>query len=70
MTWKLRCWSIFRDACNGDRSTSSDRQPRAEAGGIHSNAYNFLSAVSSGVDPRTGMYSCSIRLPGVAANNL
>lgn len=40
------------------------------ADSIHSNAYNFLSAVNTGVDPRTGMYSCSISLPGVAANNL
>lgn len=44
--------------------------PLAEAGSIHSNAYNFLTAVTTGVDPRTGMYSCSISLPGVAANNL
>jgi len=38
--------------------------------GIHSNAFNFMSAVNTGVDPRTGMYSCSISLPGVAANRL
>ncbi|PTR24693.1 RHS repeat-associated protein [Luteibacter sp. OK325] len=43
---------------------------RAEAGAVHSNAFNFLSAVNTGVDPRTGMYSCSISLPGLAANNL
>ncbi|WP_426287297.1 RHS repeat-associated core domain-containing protein [Luteibacter sp. E-22] len=42
----------------------------AETGGIHSNAYNFLSAVHTGVDPRTGMYSCTVSLPGVAANAL
>lgn len=42
----------------------------AETGGIHSNAYNFLSAVNTGVDPRTGMYSCTVSLPGVAANTL
>ena len=46
------------------------RHSAAETGGIHSNAFNFMSAVNTGVDPRTGMYSCSISLPGVAANNL
>jgi RHS repeat-associated protein len=45
-------------------------RPGAETGGIHSNAYNFMSAVTSGVDPRTGMYSSSISLPVVPANNL
>lgn len=39
-------------------------------GAIHSNAFNFLSAVNTGVDPRTGMYSSSISLPGVPANHL
>jgi len=42
----------------------------ADTGGIHSNAFNFLSSVSTGVDPRTGMYSCSISLPSVATNSL
>ncbi len=42
----------------------------ADTGGVHSNAFNFMSAVNAGVDPRTGMYSCSVSLPGVAANNL
>nr|WP_063571994.1 RHS repeat-associated core domain-containing protein [Luteibacter rhizovicinus] len=51
-------------------ATPAAHEPVAGAGGIHSNAYNFLSAVNTGVDPRTGMYSCSISLPGVAANNL
>jgi RHS repeat-associated protein len=52
------------------RSDTRKPTPAAETAGIHSNAYNFVSAVTSGVDPRTGMYTSSISLPGVAANNL
>lgn len=37
---------------------------------INSNAYNFLSFVSSGVDPRTGTYSCSLSLSDFLANTL
>lgn len=40
--------------------------PLAE-GQIHSNAFNYVSA---GVDPRTGLYSASISLPGGVANAL
>ncbi|RMQ42989.1 hypothetical protein ALQ04_04518, partial [Pseudomonas cichorii] len=36
----------------------------------HSNAFNFLSAVQAGVDPRTGQYTCSISLPELKANHL
>jgi RHS repeat-associated protein len=49
---------------------SSAIRTASETDGIHSNAYNFMSAVNAGVDPRTGMYSCSVSLPGAAANNL
>ncbi len=70
------------EACMTDDSKGSIPEPAtqpgpgardfhpAETGGIHSNAYNFLSAVHTGVDPRTGMYSCTVSLPGVAANAL
>jgi RHS repeat-associated protein len=37
---------------------------------VHSNAFNFLSAVQAGVDPRTGQYSCAIALPELKANHL
>ncbi|MCF5505285.1 sugar-binding protein, partial [Pseudomonas syringae] len=37
---------------------------------VHSNAFNFLSFVQAGVDPRTGQYSCSISLPELKANHL
>lgn len=37
---------------------------------IHSNAFNFLSSVGSGVDPRTGQFTCSISLPELRANSL
>ena len=37
---------------------------------VHSNAFNFLSFLNSGVDPRTGLYTVAINLPTVLANNL
>jgi YD repeat-containing protein len=42
--------------------------PAAE--GVHSNAYNFLSFIRSGVDPRTGTYRCSVSISDVLANAL
>jgi RHS repeat-associated protein len=66
-TSRLNRRGIHRKA---EASEAPPTKAAAETGGIHSNAFNFLSAVSSGVDPRTGMYSSSISLPGVAANNL
>jgi RHS repeat-associated protein len=66
---RLRSWTRAL-RCEGGSTNSSDEKTIAEVGGIHSNAYNFMSAVTSGVDPRTGMYSSSISLPVVAANNL
>lgn len=39
------------------------------AGG-NSNAYNFLSFIQSGVDPRTGSYSCRIALSELTSNSL
>ncbi|MFA1029387.1 YD repeat-containing protein [Pseudomonas syringae pv. helianthi] len=37
---------------------------------LHSNAFNFMSFLSSGVDPRTGLYTASISLPELKANDL
>lgn len=37
---------------------------------IHSHAYNFLSFVHAGVDPRTGTYSCSLSFATLLANEL
>ncbi|MGG1948295.1 RHS repeat-associated core domain-containing protein [Trinickia sp. NRRL B-1857] len=42
----------------------------AQAAAVHSNAFNFLSFVQTGVDPRTGLYTVSLSLPPVAANGL
>ncbi|OKA25909.1 hypothetical protein BOH74_07745, partial [Pseudomonas versuta] len=39
-------------------------------GDVYSGAYNFMSSVSAGVDPRTGAFSASISLPTGAANDL
>ncbi|POP94095.1 hypothetical protein CXB40_27785, partial [Pseudomonas syringae pv. avii] len=37
---------------------------------LHSNAFNFMSFLNSGVDPRTGLYTASISLPELKANDL
>jgi YD repeat-containing protein len=37
---------------------------------VHSNAFNFMSFLESGVDPRTGQYTVSITLPDVKTNDL
>jgi RHS repeat-associated protein len=37
---------------------------------VHSNAFNFMSSVKNGVDPRTGLYSVSISLPEIQTNDL
>ena len=37
---------------------------------VHSNAFNFMSFVQSGVDPRTGQYTVSITLPDIKTNGL
>jgi len=37
---------------------------------VHSNAFNFSSYIESGVDPRTGQYTVSIRLPELQGNDL
>jgi RHS repeat-associated protein len=37
---------------------------------VHSNAFNFLSFIQTGVDPRTGQYTCAISLPELKANDL
>lgn len=37
---------------------------------VHSNAFNFLSYLQGGVDPRTGQYTVAISLPAFKANNL
>ena len=40
------------------------------SGDVYSGAYNFMSSISAGVDPRTGMFSASVTLPTGAANDL
>ncbi|MBD1587378.1 RHS repeat protein [Pseudomonas typographi] len=42
----------------------------APAASVHANAFNFLSYLQGGVDPRTGQYTVALELPGVAANDL
>ncbi|MGT3070835.1 RHS repeat domain-containing protein [Pseudomonas putida] len=37
---------------------------------VHSNAFNFMSFVQGGVDPRTGQYNVSLALPELVANHL
>ncbi|WP_152604622.1 hypothetical protein, partial [Pseudomonas sp. H2] len=37
---------------------------------VHSNAFNFMSFIENGVDPRTGQYSLGIQLPELIGNNL
>ncbi|MCK8659425.1 sugar-binding protein, partial [Pseudomonas umsongensis] len=37
---------------------------------LHSNAFNFLSYVNTGTDPRTGLYTCTISLPALKTNFL
>ncbi|WP_019408949.1 RHS repeat domain-containing protein [Pseudomonas psychrophila] len=37
---------------------------------VHSNAFNFMSYLQSGVDPRTGQYTVAISLPSIAVNNI
>ncbi|GAB7529469.1 RHS repeat-associated core domain-containing protein [Pseudomonas sp. 3A(2025)] len=37
---------------------------------VHSNAFNFMSFLKNGVDPRTGQYTVSITLPDVKTNDL
>ncbi|WP_338473794.1 RHS repeat-associated core domain-containing protein [Pseudomonas sp. MS646] len=37
---------------------------------VHSNAFNFLSFVQTGVDPRTGFYTVSLSLPELLSNYL
>ncbi|UVM60032.1 RHS repeat-associated core domain-containing protein [Pseudomonas sp. B21-010] len=37
---------------------------------VHSNAFNFMSFIEGGVDPRTGQYTFAISLPDVKTNHL
>lgn len=37
---------------------------------VHSNAFNFMSFMQGGVDPRTGQYTVSLSLPDVKTNDL
>ncbi|MDU8628085.1 RHS repeat-associated core domain-containing protein [Pseudomonas syringae group sp. 243L2] len=37
---------------------------------VHSNAFNFMSCLKSGVDPRTGLYNISISMPELQSNDL
>ena len=54
---------------NGAASNSA-KGARAPASSLHSNAFNFLSFLEGGVDPRTGQYTLQLALPAVQANNL
>jgi len=42
----------------------------AASSSIHSNAFNFMSFLQSGVDPRTGLYTVSISLPELKTDDL
>lgn len=37
---------------------------------LHSNAFNFMSFINGGVDPRTGLYTLSVALPELKTNDL
>ncbi|MCW8275006.1 hypothetical protein IMF27_04240 [Pseudomonas sp. PCH199] len=37
---------------------------------VHSNAFNFLSFMQAGVDPRTGQYTVNLSMPQIKANGL
>ncbi|RKP45159.1 RHS repeat domain-containing protein [Trinickia fusca] len=50
--------------------TTPDQAGPAQAAAVYSNAFNFLSFVETGVDPRTGLYTVSLSLPQVMANGL
>ncbi len=50
--------------------TTPDPLAASPSAAVHSNAFNFLSFVDAGVDPRTGFYTFSIALPNVMANAL
>ncbi|MGN8344106.1 RHS repeat-associated core domain-containing protein [Pseudomonas sp. SMV71] len=42
----------------------------AASNSVHSNAFNFMSFMEGGVDPRTGQYTFAISLPDIKANFL
>lgn len=43
---------------------------RAATENIHSNAFNFMSFLTAGVDARTGVYTCSLSLSQLQANKM
>ena len=45
-------------------------ETRLRADGLYTQAGNFLSHVSTGVDPRTGQFTLACSLPGLQANDL
>lgn len=49
---------------------ASDTLKRLIAGGLYSQASNFLSHVSTGVDVRTGQFTLAVQLPTLQANHL
>ena len=53
-----------------DTGVGGGQGPQAPASSLHSNAFNFLSFLEGGVDPRTGQYTLQMALPSVQANNL
>lgn len=50
--------------------TTSDGEARSPSPTVRSNAFNFLSFVETGVDPRTGLYTVSVSLPDLPTNGL
>lgn len=49
---------------------ASNYSARLSSGALYSQASNFLSHVSTGVDPRTGQFTLAAKLPGLQANSL
>ena len=45
-------------------------RPRQLSGGIHTQAMNYLGAVQSAVDARTGQFNLAIKMPALHGNNL
>lgn len=58
------------DETGPSASPSGGPSPRAPSSALHSNAFNFLSFLEGGVDPRTGQYTLQLAFPQVSANQL
>ncbi|RMR11825.1 YD repeat-containing protein [Pseudomonas amygdali pv. ulmi] len=60
---------MVRHRCACPASISEVRSMAASTS-VHSNAFNFMSCLKSGVDPRTGLYNISISMPELQSNDL